>query len=322
MNSVLDLLSVVGKLGMAGETSFDVAASVASGGITDGYLSKFLRRDLEGLGHIRCIFGKVRQVHVLAPRFCLLPEGTPERCRAVLAGARTKQFEAEFDYLCVAAGLSYSRLNLENGLPQRILLEGPYEALSRVAEKLCIDVGTDPSIPDAWRLLHGIESLNALLRTLTGSATGYQDVPAPLQGLHIYNPGIGSFILWEHMSQNYASELLLIRKTPYDYRLAQKTIKDLWRLHLAPLTVDPRWAMWAVRQADKTLGASLPRPNSWTLRMPTACSLPTELHQVAILCSGLPPKRNGAFFEYVDVPPIIQHSIHQKLSIGEISKIE
>ena len=314
MSNALDLLSVVGKLSLSGAASFDEAARLAIDSAADDFTSKPLRRDLEGLGHIRCVFGKVRQAQALAPRLCLLPGGTLTRCQCVLTGARTLKLVEQLNSLRGEHGVKSESERLPDGLPERIMLTGHYEALKSLASELHIDIGDDPSMPDAWRLLHSLAPMRERLRPLLGQPTGYQTI-GPNECDHVYDPQNGSFALWEYVGRQYSSNLLLIRKTPYDYRLAQKNASEGWRLNLTPLAFDPRWAMWAVRLARVGGTQGLLHPTDRTLRVPLGCTLPTELHQVACLCSGRPPTKTNSHFEYHDVPPVIQFGIHQRLAI-------
>lgn len=315
MSNVLDLLSVVEKLSLSGAASFDEAARLASDSAADNFTSKPLRRDLEGLGHIRCVFGKVRQAQALAPWLCLLPGGTLTRCQCVLTGARTLKLVGQLYSVCGKHGVKSESEGLPDGLPDRIRLIGHYEALKSLGSELHIDIGDDPSMPDAWRILHSLTPMRERLGLLLEQPTGYQTIPGPNASDNVYDPQNGSCALWEYVGRQYSSNLLLIRKTPYDYRLAQKIAGEGWRLNLTPLSFDPRWAMWAVRLASVGGTHGLPQPTDQTLRVPLGCSLPTELHQVACLCSGRPPTKTNSHFEYNDVPPVIQFGIYQRLAI-------
>lgn len=154
ITGVLDLLSVVGKLSLSGDAGFGEAARLASGCTTDDFTDRAVRRDLQGLGHIRCVYGKSREVHVLAPRICLLPERDSNSCKALLVGARTREFIEKVQFVCTAScKVQVEKTVLGGGLPDRILLRGSYGALEQVAYKLQVDIGDDPTIPDAWRLL-------------------------------------------------------------------------------------------------------------------------------------------------------------------------
>lgn len=316
--TVLDLLSVVGKLALSGDAGFGEAARLASGSAADDFTSRRLRRDLEGLGHVRCVYGNVREVHVLAPRLCLLPGGISMDCQAILSGARTQRSTSELDCLCTQHGVVLEKRNLGNGLPERVLLRGTYPGLDRVAYGLQIDIGDDPAMPDAWRLLHHVTPLQDILRPVLEKPTGYDTIPAPFPRQHAYDPRTGAFALWERLAEGYSSRLLLLRKTPYDYRLARKTSTGAWRLHLDPLAFDPRWAMWAVRLAHEGAPPDFAPSSARSLRVPAACSLPAGLHQVACLCTGLPPQKTNEWLEYPDVPHILQHGIHQRLTLGNV----
>ena len=315
MSNVAELLSVVGKLSLSGAASLDQAVRLASGSAADDLTAKPLRRDLEGLGHIRCVYGKVREAQALAPRLCMLPGGTLTNCQSVLTGARTLQLVARLHSLCGKHGVKSESESLPDGLPEQIRLTGRYEALKSLASELHIDVGDDPFMPDAWRLLHILAPMRERLGSLLEQPTGYQTIPRPNASDHVYDPRNGSFALWEYVGRQYSSNFLLIRKTPYDYRLAKKIVGEGWRLYLTPLSFDPRWAMWAVRLASVGGTQGLPHSTDRTLRVPLGCTLPTELHQVACLCSGRPPTKTNSHFEYHDVPPVIQFGIHQRLAI-------
>lgn len=76
--------------------------------------------------------------------------------------------------------------------------------------------------------------------------------------------------------------------------------------------------MWAVRLAVDSRDLALPRPANWTFSIPAKCPLPIELHQVACLCGGLPPRKRDSDLEYQDVPPIIQQGIQDRLALGNI----
>lgn len=123
--SVLELLSVVGKLNLSGDAGFSQAVRLATGGTADNFAAKSIRRDLEGLGHVRTVFGSVGQVLVLAPMLCLLPGGTTSCCQAILSGARTQRLVDELKFLCTkSCHIKVKIFDQGTCLPEKILLDG------------------------------------------------------------------------------------------------------------------------------------------------------------------------------------------------------
>src|SRR5579863_527789 len=93
--SVLDLLSVLGRLPLSGDQGFVEAARVSLANAQVDTDIRSLRRNLEGLGHIRRLFGADAGVEVIKPRLCVIPGGNADSCAAILTGARTVRLVEE-----------------------------------------------------------------------------------------------------------------------------------------------------------------------------------------------------------------------------------
>jgi hypothetical protein len=318
-SSVLELLSVIGRLPLSGEQSFLEAARLSLASAQDAFPIRPLRRNLEGLGHVHCSFRTAREVEVLSPRLCLLPGGNAGSCTAVLAGARTARLVDELKFVAdcdPTIRIKYSPM--ESVLPERILVSGSYQSLVNVAAKVRIQIGDDPATPDAWLLLQQIEPLPLQIQAYLGGTVPFDVICSPSATFHAYDPGSGAPVPWPELATKCSPPLLLLRKAPYDYRFARRIVGNRWRLFLPRLSLDPAWGMWAVRLAALPAEASLAPPDTWTFRVPVACPLPLSLHQVCCLCSGFIPERANGYLEYPEVPPIIQKVISQRLSLGAL----
>jgi hypothetical protein len=316
--NILDLLSVVGRLSISGESSFNEAVRLTAGEEINPFN---LRRSLEGLGHIKWDYAK-REVRVLSPRLCLLPKKNADKIAAVLAGARTKSLIEQMEHFSSIFGIDISKSEpLDGGLPDRILLHGHPESLKRFAGGMVgarLSISEDTTIPDAWRLLSRVPFLHSLIEPIIGQQSGY-DLNDPQPSDQIFNSQTGYYDPWEILRDNYQSRIILWKKTIYDYRLAWRSKDDGgWIRFLRPLDMDPFWARWAVRV---TSGTQNPLPKvspDGIFSIPSTCPLPMDLHRVCCLCSGYPPTVNGQAIDYQNVSPIIQHGVIQRLSLSNL----
>jgi hypothetical protein len=319
--TVIDLLSIVGSLRLSSEFGFHDAATMASESEEDHINSRRLRRDLEGLGYLKAGYENVREVRVLSPRLCLLPEGSMENCQAILSGARTERLTGDqLSHVCTTANVKISRNDFRKDIPQRIVLTGSYLALTRVAEKLQIDIGDDPSVPDSWRLLHQAHTLRRRIEHMVDQEFQYQDIKDSDIGeeISVYSPHSGLFCTWQGIRTDYRSNLILFRKTNYDFRIAIRIEPTKWRLYLQSIAFDPLWVKWAIRLSSEKPEYRFDSPSNWLLSVPQLCPLPIELHQVACLCSGFLPSNERGQTVYNNVPPIIQQGIQEFLTLNDV----
>jgi hypothetical protein len=316
--TLLDLLSTLGSMRLSGESSLKEAVQVIT-----GHEDYFLhRRFLEGLGHARIdrVDGKI---HVLAPRLVALPREDCTDCVAALAGARNPDLLRELEYQATSHNITIDRKNLGDSLPERITLRGTASALREIANKavsLPLDIADDPSVPDAWRLLSAVPSLQFIMLGFTSETTGIAR-GEPLPSAEVFNPATGYYDPWLKLGEAYPSSYILARKSAYDYRLAwwqpsgEKEGDGAWIQRLSPLELDTFWARWAVVYSADPANALPSISEEGIYKVPRIAPLPMELHRVCCLCSGFPPEEHSGFYNYKNVPPIIQQGVNDRLRL-------
>ena len=316
--TLLDLLSTLGSMRLSSESSFKEAVQVITG--HEDYFTH--RRFLEGLGHARIdrVDGKI---HVLAPRLVALPREDCTECVAVLAGARNPDFLRELEYQATSHNITIKRKDLGDGLPERITLRGTASALREIANKavsLPLDIADDPSVPDAWRLLSAVPSLQSIILGFTSEKIGIAR-GEPQSSAEVFNPATGYYDPWLKLVEAYQSSYILGRKSAYDYRLAwwlpsaEKEGDGAWIQRLSTLELDTFWARWAVVYSADPANALPSISGEGNYKVPKISPLPMELHRVCCLCSGFPPEERNGFYIYRDVPPVIQQGVNGRLKL-------
>lgn len=317
--TLLDLLSTLGSLRFSGESSFRAAVQVITG--NENYFVH--RRFLEGLGHAR-IDREDGKIHVLAPRLVALPREDGTECMAALSGARNSDFLSELEYLATSHKVTIERNDLGNGFPERIILRGSANELRGIAEKsssLPLEITDDLSTPDAWRLLSVVPSLQSIISGLMSKTTGIAH-GEPQTRAEVFNPATGYYDHWSKFGKAYQSFYILKKESAYDYRFAwrqssgEKEGDGTWIQRLSPLELDIFWVRWAVVYSADPVNALPSISGGGTYKVRRITPLPMELHRVCCLCSGFPPQEANGFFEYHNVPPIIQQCVNDRLRVG------
>lgn len=316
--NLLDLISTLRSLRLSGEGGFQEAVQIITGH-GNGYLH---RRFLEGLGHA-CADREGGKIHVCAPRLVVLPRMAEDRCVAVLAGARSGDLLEELDYLAGNRSVKIESTSLGDGFPDRITLTGAANALKEVASNcysLPVEIASDPTTPDAWRLLCSVPSLRAIIGGLTQETTGYSK-GEPEPSAEVFNPATGYYDRWSTLREDYSFYYVLWKKEVYDYRLfwwqSDEEVEEggRWIQRVSRLELDPFWMRWAVAGsagADEALPAV---SGDGTYKVPRRTPLPMELHRVCCLCSGFPPDEDDGGYIYRGVPPVIQQGVNERLRV-------
>ncbi len=311
--STLDLLSAVGTMKFSGPGSFDEAVRV----ITTDVSAKDVRRDLFGLGHI-ILDHQRRSVLAAKPRLVSLPRHKESEVFCVLAGARNIHLIDELDHLASSRDVRRESNPIGEHLPERISFAGHPEAIAEMAASCntadLASVG-DLQIPDAWRLLARVQTLQSIVAGLAEQRTGLDRVQ-PRDNDEIYNPGTGYFDLWAELRSSYRSRYLVWRKAPHDFRFSwRKNGDETWIQRLSAVDQDPRWFFWSVRHSADPKGALPVIDAESSFSVPAECPLPLDLHRVCCLCSGYTPRLTKSMQVYVNVPPVIQKHVIDKLRL-------
>jgi hypothetical protein len=316
--TVLDLLSAMGSFPASGESSFKEAVQAITG--QKNVFSH--RRFMEGLGHA-CHDRDANRIHVLAPRLVSLPCEEKAFCIAVLAGARNADLLSELDYLANARGVTIEHMSLGESLPERITLKGTAESLRYIARNcssLPLEIANDPSTPDAWRMLSSVPTLQSIIRGVTIETTGISR-GEPHESAEVFNPETGFYDRWSKLRENYRSSYILVKKSVYDYRLAWMLSPEegeaTWIQRLSPLDLDPFWARWAIAYSADSANALPSITGQGPYKVRRITPLPLELHRVCCLCSGYPPEERDGFYEYSNVPPVIQQGVNDRLKVDK-----
>jgi len=311
--STLDLLSAVGTMKFSGPGSFDEAVRVISTDVS----AKDVRRDLFGLGHI-ILDHQRRSVLAAKPRLVSLPRHKESEVFCVLAGARNIHLIDELDHLASSRDVRRESYPISEHLPERISFTGRPEAIAEMAVS-CNTAALGPvdnlQIPDAWRLLARVQSLQSIVAGLAEQRTGLDRVQ-PRDNDEIYNPGTGYFDLWSELRGSYRSRYLVWRKAPYDFRFSWREEGDeTWIQRLSALGQDPRWLFWSVRISADPKGALPGIDAEGSFSVPVECPLPLDLHRVCCLCSGYTPHLAESMQIYDNIPPVIQKHVIDKLRL-------
>lgn len=315
---VLDLLSALGSLPISGEGSFNEAVQTIAG--HENAFSQ--RRFLEGLGHAR-VERDDRRIHIHSPHLVALPCEQMGICVAVLSGARNEALVSELEYLASSYGASIERASLGDGFPARIALTGTGSALMGIAARcasLPVGISSDPSTPDAWRLLSSAPFLSSIIQAITGQATGFAPGEPPSTA-EVFNPSTGYYDRWSRLRDVYPSYYALWRKEAYDYRLfwwRSEEAGGKWIQRLSALPVESYWLRWAAAYSAAPYRALPAITGDGFYKVRKVTPLPTELHRVCCLCSGYPPEEDDDFHVYRDVPPVIQQGVNNRLRVDNL----
>ncbi len=297
----------------SGPGSFDEAVRV----ITSNANGKDVRRDMFGLGHI-AMDHRRRSVHAAKPRLVPLPRKKESEVICILAGARNAHLTDELEYLASSCDVRRESNPISECLPERISFAGRPEAIEQMAASCnTADLALvgDLRIPDAWRLLARVQTLQSFVAGLTEQRTGLDRVQ-PRDNDEIYNPVTGYFDLWSELRSSYRSHYLVWRKTPYDFRFSWRQVGDeRWIQRLSAVDQDPRWFFWLVRLSADPQNALPAIDAEGFFRVPAECPLPLDLHRVCCLCSGYIPRLTESKDVYVNVPPVIQKHVIDKLRL-------
>ncbi len=297
----------------SGPGSFDEAVRV----ITSGLSGKNVRRDLLGLGHI-IVDHQRRNVLAAKPRLVSLPRHKEFEVSCVLAGARNIHLINELDHLASSRDVRRESCPIGQHLPERICFTGRPEAIAGMAvscNTAALGSVDNLQIPDAWRLLARVQSLQSIVAGLAEQRTGLDRVQ-PRDTDEIYNPDTGYFDLWAELRSSYKSRYLVWRKAPYDFRFSWKRNGDeTWIQRLSAVDQDPRWFFWSVRLSSDPKGALPAIDVEGSFSVPLECPLPLDLHRVCCLCSGYTPRLTKSTQVYVNVPPVIQRHVIDKLRL-------
>lgn len=316
--NLLDLLSVLRELPLSGEGSFKEAVQVIRG--SEEYFMH--RRFLEGLGHAR-VDWESRRIHALSPRLVALPREDEHLCSVVLAGARSTDLLNELSCLASNGGVKMDRMPLGQGLPDRVTLRGNSCALKEVASKcrsMAVEISDDPTTPDAWRLLSKVKDVREVIRDLIQEKINTSQGEPPAMA-KMFNPETGYFDRWSILSQDYPSYYALWMKESYVYRFFWRTAGENeeagggWIQSLSSFSLESFWARWAVAYSTDPDSALPKLSGHGCYKVPKRTPLPTELHRVCCLCSGLPPDECHDFYTYRNIPPVIQQGVNDRLMV-------